>query len=187
MKNESFIKISWIARFLGIALIVVCCFLPFASGLTMSSGGTSKSYGPLFSFFFMGKLSSGVASYQAKTVAVLPLIGYIFVIISLLLLLLSFLKYRNNRISPFLRIAALLFTLAFSVMFLCSHRSLSDVLAYAFLSKYSDAVGNTIYKNTTLDFAVYGMSVFGFLASLSSFISLVFDSTIDKLRTGYYR
>lgn len=176
-----------IACLLSLAFLIVCCFLPFASGLTMTSGSTGRSYGPAFSFFFGGKLTSGPATYQTKTNAVLPLLGYIFILLSVLLLLLSFLKFKSNRIRPLFRLSSLLLTLTFSILMICSHRSLSDVLADALLSSHSDAVSKTIYERTSMDFGIYGVSIFGFLSSISSFVSLLFDSTFDKLKAGFYR
>ncbi len=68
----------------------------------------------------------------------------------------------------FLLLAVVLFV-AFSILFLCSHSSVA-------------AVSTTVYNNSRIGFGIWGTSMFGFLASLSLFLSLLIDDSFYRLR-----
>ena len=185
--NFSFAKIAAYIKLFVIALLFGSLFVPFGTGMKMivksSGGNVVTTYRPAFSFMFGGKLVSEHISYQSQGKCVIAIIGYIFVIIAIVLLLVSLFSQKNHnirsRILLFVSFAAILTA---SILMLCSHQSASTILADAIIGEHSDAVANTIYKNTSIGFGFWGISLFGFISSFGLLVSLFFDGTIDLFR-----
>lgn len=188
MKNKTLILWSKRIKIVALLLITLTLFIPFLNGITMSvttgSSSVVTTYRLAFIFMFGGELVSEHISYKTISVSVLPLIGYLIIIIAFLLLTTSiFIKNKKHSIASITTIASFLLLIIGSVMLLFAHKSIATVLSSAILGSHSSSVANTIYKNTSLGFGFWGTSLFGVLGAILIFTSLLFDGTIDKIRS----
>ena len=182
-KQDKLLFVSKIQKLIGIIFLIGCLFIPFAPAITLISETISKTYGSAFVFMFGGNIATQSITYKARGVSVLALISFILILISFGLIIASlFLNKKKPTISKWLLFVGSVIILVSSIMFLCAHRSISNVLADALISSHSDTVSQTIFNNTKLEFGIYGISIFGFISSLSLLASLIFDGTFDKVR-----
>lgn len=184
-QDNKFAQIAIYIRLFVSALLLGALFVPFATGLkmTVKSGDNSviTTYKSAFSFLFSGKLVSEHVTYQAKGISVIGLIAFILVVAAFVLSVVSFF-FRKNKLGTILVLVCLGLVLAGSIMMLCTHRSAATVLSDAILGEHSDAVSNTVFKNTNIEFGFWGVSLFGFIAFVGLLASLFFDGTVDKVR-----
>ena len=186
-KKIDFLKIANYLKLATCLILLGCCFIPFAPGLKMvvksSSGNVVTTYSPAFSFIFGGNLASEHITYKTIGCSPLGIIGYIFIVLALVGVLVSIFTVRSNKKrSKIIFFISLGLTLASAIMMFCMHRSAATVLADAIMGEHSDAVANTIYNNTSLQFGFLGVGIFGLLATLGLTASLFFDGTIDKIK-----
>lgn len=183
---SKFKKIVSIFRVLAIVFIVSSFFIPFATGLKMtvksSSGNIVTTYRNAYSFIFGGKLVSEHVTYTAKSGSALGIIGFAFMFLSLATMIASLFVSKKYKLYKFFVLVGLIAALVSSIIFFCIHSSASSVLADAITGNASDAVKNTIYKNTSLSFGFIGTAVFELMSSLLLLSSFFFDGTIDKMR-----
>jgi len=183
-----FPKIAIALRLISVLVIFGIFFIPFATGLKMSvvsSGGdVITTYSPAFSFIFGGKINSEHISYTAKSVSGLGITAFVFVIFSMIGICASlFIRRKNEKLSKLVLLGGLVLLLTASIMMLSMHREAANVLADAILGEASEAVRNTIYKNTTLSFGFLGVGIFGLINCLLLIASFFFDGTVDQLRS----
>ncbi len=185
MKNEDiYNKIVNFSKLLSLAF-ALCCFLtPLAPAITMVSGNVEKTYGSAYSFIFGGNISSLNASYSTRSFSVISLVAWILLLIGLVILVLSCFIRKKNVKSTLLLLLVFVFFITSSILYLCSHRSLANVLSDSLIKSHSDAVSTTVYNNSRIEFGVYGTAIFGFLAASSLFVSLLIDGSIYRLRAG---
>ncbi len=186
-QTTRFTKFANILRILAIVFILGSIFMPFATGLKMtvksSSGNVVTTYRNAFSFIFGGQLVSEHITYSSKNCSALGILGFIFLLLSLVAMVMSFITVKKkNKLSKFILLFALIAAFSASIMMFCMHSSASSILADAITGKASDAIKNTIYKNTSLSFGFIGTGIFGLTSSLMLIASFFFDGTIDKIR-----
>ena len=87
-------------------------------------------------------------------------------------------------ISRILLAVAVVLILVSAILMFASHRSAATVLSDAILGEHSDAVTNTIYRNTSLQFGFWGVGMFGIIAIVLLLASLIFDGTVDQIRNA---
>ena len=183
MDERLFSNVEKAEKIAGLIIFVACFIIPLSPAITMRSGGVSKTYGNTYSFVFGGKIEAANISYKTIGISSAGLALFIMVFVSFAALIGSFfVKNDKKNISKILIFGSSLLAIAFSILALSSRRSFSDVLADALISGHSDAVRNTVFNNTSLEFGVWGIAIFGFLAAFALLASLVFDGTLDKLR-----
>ena len=184
-QDHKFAKIAIYIRLFVSALLLGALFVPFATGLKMTvksiDANVITTYTSAFSFLFSGKLVSEHVTYQAKGISAIGLIAFIFMTVAFALLVASFF-FKKNKIGKIFILVCLGLVLAGSIMMLCTHRSAATVLSDAILGEHSDAVSNTVFKNTNIEFGFWGVSLFGFIAFVGLLASLFFDGTVDKVR-----
>lgn len=188
MKKNKFTSLAKKIKYIAVGFILIALLLPFTNGLKMTvSSGTGDvvtTYKSAFAFMFGGKLVSERVSYKAISVSVLPLIGYLIIMIAFLLLITAvFIKNNKSVINSITTAGSFSLLIVGSIILLSAHRSAATVLSSAILGSHSSSVANTIYKNTTLGFGFWGTALFGILSALLLFVSLLFDGTIDKVRS----
>ncbi len=186
-QTTRFTKFANILRILAIVFILGSIFMPFATGLKMtvksSSGNVVTTYRNAFSFIFGGQLVSEHITYSSKKCSALGIVGFIFLLLSLVAMVVSFIMVRKKtKLSKFILLFALITAFSASIMMFCMHSSAASILADAITGNASDAIKNTIYKNTSLSFGFIGPAVFGLASSLMLIASFFFDGTIDKIR-----
>ena len=188
-QTARFEKIANILRIFAAAFILSSVFMPFATGLTMtvksSNGNVVTTYRSAFSFIFGGQLVSEHITYSSKNCSVLGIIGFIFLLLSLVAIAVSFILAKKKvKISKFILLFALITAFSASIMMFCMHSSASSILADAIIGNASDAIKNVIYKNTSLSFGFIGPAVFGLASSLLLIASFFFDGTVDEIRAA---
>ncbi len=188
-QTVKFAKFANILRILAAVFLIGSLFMPFATGLKMtvksSSGNVVTTYSNAFSFIFGGQLVSEHVTYTAKSCSVLGIIGFIFLLLSLVAMGASFFTAKKKaKLSKIILLVALIMAFSASIMMFCMHSSASSILADAITGKASDAIKNTIYKNTSLSFGFIGPAVFGLASSLMLIASFFFDGTIDEIRAA---
>lgn len=188
--NNQTAKFKEIANFLRL----FCClftfsilFMPFAPGLKMtvksSSGNVVTTYRNAYSFIFSGKLVSEHVTYTTKNYSILGILAFVFFLLSLIAIITSlFLNKKKGKTTKSILLVGLVLLLSASIMMLCMHSSASSILANAITGNASDAVKNTIYKNTTLLFGFVGPGIFGLINCLMIIVSYFFDGTLDEIR-----
>ena len=186
-QTARFARFANALRILATAFILGSVFMPFATGLKMtvksSSGNVVTTYGNAFSFMFGGQLVSEHVTYSSKNCSVLGIIGFIFLLLSLVAMVASFITAKKKaKLSKSILLFALIAALSASIMMFCMHSSASSILADAITGNASDAIKNTIYKNTSLSFGFIGPAVFGLASSLILIASFFFDGTVDEIR-----
>ena len=158
-------------------------FVPLSPAISLLTGDYKKIYGNAYSFFFGGTIETKNVSYNAPNPSILGIVGFVLMIIALLLLIFSFLFGNNkNYLNKCMAFFSALLAITYSIIFLCMHQSLSNILADSLIGEHSDAVTNTILNNSIVEFGVWGISVFGFFGSFFILASLVFDGTLNKVR-----
>lgn len=185
-KKLNRLKICFCLRVIALLFILGALITPFAPALKMvvNSGGGSviTIYSPAFSFIFGGKLSNGRITYNTIGISIIGLISFILVLLAFLFLLSTFIPYVKTKFSStfFLFLIIIMLTTS-AILLLTVHKSAATVLTGAITQNPSPSVINTIYKNTSLQFGFYGISIFSLLASLLLIMSLFVDGAIDKL------
>lgn len=175
-------------RLIASLLLLICLFMPFAKGLKMtvpSSGDdVITTYGPAFSFIFSGSLISEHATYQTRGISVVGLLGFLFLLLSLVAVASSFFFIKDRRKTAALLIGvSIVLGLAGSIMMLSAHQNAAAVLADALISGHSESVVNTVTKYTSLQFGFIGTGIFGLLSVVASVASLFLDGTVDFLKS----
>ncbi len=188
-QKTRFTKFANILRILAIIFILGSIFMPFATGLKMTVKSSSENvvttYRNAFSFIFGGQLVSEHITYSSRNCSALGIVSFIFLLLSLIAMVTSIIMVKKKtKLSKFLLLFALITAFSASIMMFCMHSSASSILADAITGNASDAVKNTIYKNTSLSFGFIGTGIFGLASSLALIISFFFDGTIDKIRTA---
>lgn len=182
-KKINFLLVARLLTMIGCILMFSVFFIPFSSAISLLTGDYEKIYGNAYSFFFGGTIETKNISYESTKPSVLGIIGFVFMIIALLLLVFSLLYKKNKDVMcKWMTFASALLAIVYSIIFLCMHQSLATVLADALIGGHSDAVTKTIFNNSSVEFGVWGVSIFGFLGSFFVLASLVFDGTLDKVR-----
>lgn len=188
MKNKTLLLWGKRIKIVALLLIIATLFMPLLNGMTMSvasgSGNVVTTYKSAFVFMFGGELVSEHITYKTISISVLPLIGYLIIVIAFLLLIAAvFIKSNKPIVTSIATAASFLLLIVGSVILLSAHKSTATVLSSAILGSHSSSVANTIYKNTMLGFGFWGTALFGILSALLLFVSLLFDGTIDKVRS----
>lgn len=182
-KKIDFLFISRVLVIISDILLASAFLVPLSSAISLLTGDYEKIYGSAYSFFFGGTIETKNISYNSVKPSGLGIIGFAFMIAALLLLILSPLCKKNkNSISKWMVFASALIAIVYSIIFLCMHQSLANILADALIDGHSDAVTKTIYNNSSVEFGVWGISIFGFIGSFFILCSLIFDGTLDKVR-----
>lgn len=186
-KTSKFPLIAVILRLIVLICLIGLFLIPLGTGLKMSvssSGGdVVTTYSNAYAFIFGGKLVSEHITYTTKSVAPLGIVSISFLIASFILVLTNILlRKKREKLSKFLLLGAFLLIVLASIFMLSMHREAANVLADAIVGKSSEAIRNTIYKNTSLCFGFIGVGIFGLLGSLLILVSFFFDGTIDSLR-----
>ena len=91
-------KVAFCSRLIGMILLIVCFFTPFASAITLSSGNVRKTYGPFYSFIFGTQISTNGLSYSTRVLSGLGLAAFVLMAVATILLILSFLGYKRKRL-----------------------------------------------------------------------------------------
>ena len=183
--NKKNIKISIFLRLISLVILLVSFTIPLCPAITMTSNGVNKTYGPCYSFIFGGKINSSNISYGAKGLSGLAMAGLIILIISFIIICISFfMKDAIVKRPLFVFIGSLMIIIS-SIIFASLHRNFSGILADSLINGHSDAVSNTIYNNTYMEFGVWGITFFGFISSFLLLASLLFDGTFDRVRTKF--
>lgn len=181
--KEKHSKIALLTRIVSLVLLSVCFVIPLCPAITMTSGGVRKTYGSCYSFMFGGKLTTNNISYAARGISELALAGFIILIASLLILCSSFFIKDAVVKKPMAVFVGSVMIIVASIIFASLHKSISSVLADSLIGGHSDAVSNTIYNNTYMEFGTWGITLFGFLSSFLLLASLLFDGTFDRVRS----
>ena len=171
-----------ICKLVSLALIIECLLVPLSSAITLKTGDVSKTYGSAYSFIFGGTISTTNISYSVKGVSPIGLIAFILLILATIILLASFFYKKGKFSKSWFTFASFLLVLTASILFLTIHRNFASILASALTKSTSNAVQNTIFNNTTLNFGVWGVPFFGFIACFIFLVSLILDGSFDKLR-----
>ena len=169
--NDKFTIIFF--KILTILFLFISIFIPFASAITLSSGGMIKTYSPAFSFIFSGNISSGNMTYKNNKFSIIALIAYLILLVSCIMILFSFIL-KNKKISLICNISSCALIIIESILFLCAHQSVATVLSDALIKGHSDTVANTVYQNTSLCFGFYGISIFSLLSLIFNLLTLFF-------------
>lgn len=188
--HKKYTNMALLFRLFVLLFLLGAVLSPFAPGLKMSVGSGGGNvvtiYKPAFSFLFGGSISTKHVTYSTIGISVIGLVGYLFSVIALIFLVLSetlFKKSSTKRIV--FGMVSLLLVFASSIIMLSIHKSAATVLADAIMGTHNDTVSKTIYNNTSIQFGFYGVSIFGFLATLLQMMSLFFDGTMDKLQESF--
>ncbi|HHT66985.1 MAG TPA: hypothetical protein GX010_01990 [Erysipelotrichaceae bacterium] len=186
--KANFSVIALITRIVVFALLVGTLFVPFSNGLKMTVevpilGNVVSTYKPAFAFMFGGELVSENATFEVLNVSAIALIGYLLIAISAALLLVSFILKNNKKmVGGILLFAAFACVLTGSILMFCSHESLAAVLAGAMIGGEPSANEiNTALRNTTLEFGIWGVGMFGIISAVGLVVSYVFDGPINKI------
>lgn len=182
-KKIDFLLISKVIKIVSFLIIAVCFLCMSSSAITMVSGVTTKTYGPAYSFIFEGIIKTDNISYKANGMSSSVLVAFIMLVISMVAISVSFInKGKEKYVPQWLVLISAMLALVASIVLLSSHRSLANVLADTLIGGHSEAVTTTIYKNSKIEFGIWGPAVFGFVSSFLSLVSLLFDGTFDKVR-----
>ena len=186
-KKNNFKYIAVLIRLVVFLFLISALFVPFSTGLKMtvnSSGGdVVTTYKSAFIFMFGGELISEHIKYQVTGNCIIGIVGYVFIAIALILLLISiFTRKQKDKLSKVFLFSTLLFALVGSILMLCTHKNAATILADAIIGEHSEAVTATIYKNTSLEFGFWGVGMFGIISSVGLLASLFFDGTVDQIR-----
>lgn len=184
-QQEKFSKISKHIKFISFIALLAALLIPFAPAITWtvtSSIGEAKHtvYGTAFNFMFTNVIY-GPVQYKSFGIAVLPLISYILILGSAILLGLH-LFHKKFKTNPLFIVGVFALALTAAILVLTSHPETARVLADALIGKHDKYVVETIIKNTSLSFGFVGMSVFGFITAFGMFLTLFLDGVIDNLR-----
>lgn len=183
MTYKRFLLISKIPKTIGCLLLAACFLIPLSSTITLKSDGTTKTYSTAYSFIFGGTISTTNITYKAHSVSGIGIAYFALMLASICALLSSFfIKDGKKGLSKWLTFGSGISSIAFSILALCSHKSFSNILADALIDGHSESVSKTIFNNTTMQFGVWGVAIFGFIAAFLILASLLFDGTFDKVR-----
>ena len=177
--------LSLMLKLLPILLLIGAFFVPFASALKMivhaSSGDVITIYSPAFSFLFTGKIFVNKVAYSSNNICIPSFLSYVFTGVNLILLIaIIFLRKQNKILVDILAGLLVCFLLTAAILMFNCHKDAATVLAKAITGKDSEAVANTLRKNTTLEFGFLGVSLFNLLSLGSLLVSLFFDKTFLK-------
>lgn len=188
-RKTNYTKIGFYIRLLSLVLLLASFFCPFATGLRMtvksSSSEVISNYGPAFSFLFGGNLVSEHVTYQNSAISVLPFVSFLLLCLGFILLLVSLIFVLKKKRIPSIILATLsaVIVLIAGIMLLCSHRQLSDCLADAIIGEKNEAVRNTIYEHTSLQFGILGTGIFSIFSSIGIFVSFFVDGTMEYFKS----
>lgn len=181
--NKKHIKISIFLHVISIIILLVSFTIPLCPAISMTSGDVKKTYGSCYSFIFGGKINSSNISYNAKGLSGLAMAGFIMLIISFIIVCISFfIKEPIVKRPLFVFIWSVMIIIS-SIIFASLHRSFSGILADSLINGHSDAVSNNVYNNTNMKFGVWGITFFGFISSFLLLASFLFYGTLDRVRS----
>lgn len=181
--DKKHIKISIFLRIISLVILLISFVIPLCPAITMTSGDIKKTYGPCYSFIFGGKINSSNISYGAKGLSGLAMAGFIILIMSFIIICISFFMKDPIVKRPLFVFMGSVMTIISSIIFISLHRSFSGILADALINGHSDAVSNTVYNSTNMEFGAWGITLFGFISSFLLLASLLFDGTFDRVRS----
>lgn len=186
--DNKFYKISKYIKYLVVILLFATLFVPFGTAITRSVHISGNEYlhthfGTAFNFMFTNTIYSK-GSFHIPTIAIMPLISYVLIVISFILMILNLFDKKVKNSFIFTPIT-LLFTIAASILVLSSHKEMATILTIAITKDDNIHVIETIYKQTSLGFGLYGIAIFGFIVALCCFINLFFEGTVDKIRAKF--
>ena len=169
-------------RMVCLLFLLVCLFLPFANGMTMTVESTSDkvitTYRSAFAFMFGGKLISEHITYPTRGISIVLLLSYVFLVVSIAAAALSFFFAKQRRKTAALLVAiSVLFGLVSSIMAFSCQPEMARVLADAIIGGHSDSVTKTITERTKLGFGVLGFGIFELIATIGQAASLFVDGT----------
>ena len=179
--NKKNIRISILLRVISLVILLISFVIPLCPAITMTSGDVKKTYGPCYSFIFGGKINSSNISYSAKGLSGLAMAGFIILIISFIIICISFFVKDPIVKRPLFVFIGLVMIIISSIFFASLHRSFSGILADSLINGHSDAVSNNVYNNTNMEFGVWGITFFGFISSFLLLVSLLFDGTFNRV------
>ena len=181
--DKKHLKISIFLRVISLVILLSSFAIPLCPAITMTSGDVKKTYGSCYSFIFGGKINSSNISYGAKGLSGLAMAGFIILIMSFIIISISFFMKDPIVKRPLFVFMGSVTIIISSIIFISLHRSFSGILADALINGHSDAVSNNVYNNTKMEFGVWGISFFGFISSFLLLASLLFDGTFDRVRS----
>ena len=160
--------------------------IPLGPAITISPSGNSdiyKTFGSTINIFFGQQIISDNNVYQNNNILLLGIIIYIS---SILILLIQFILilFKFNKFKNYLYLISILLTLFISFAPLFLKESIIHILSYSLFGETNQTIEKTIFNNSTINYGVFGMSIFGFLSLFSQIIYLFINGTIDKLRAA---
>lgn len=171
-------------RAIAIIFIITVFFIPFCQTITWTRGNVTTTYGNTYDFIF-GSQIPGNGSYSISHNSVYLLISLIFAVLAVLCTCISFVKNKIMQ-SLFTFISAILLIVS-AILCFSSHYELSAILSTAVTGKYNEHVVETFYKNTYLNFGVWGISLFEIISAIILFVLCLHEgSFMKKIKTLIY-
>lgn len=171
-------------RTIAIILVIAVFFIPFCQTITWTRGDVTTTYGNTYDFIF-GNQITGNGSFLIDHNSVYLLISLIFAVLAVLFICLSFI--RNKIIHSLFTIFSIILLITSAILSFSSHYELCSILSTAVTGNYNEHVVGTFYKNTYLNFGVWGIGLFEIISAIILFVLCLFEgSFIKKIKTLIY-